>query len=156
MNRENLDKMSRRRFIKFATTLGIPTASLSLGTKKGLVQAMDRPSDEVSYVSRMHVQRDDEGNPIGRKPVYETFPRDAWIDMNATYDAGERITKRVEKKLQSMDSCSVLVESTDQSPTGAHIVVTLETNTTPDGREILRIFRLVKCSHFSRKQRRGS
>jgi len=109
MSREKLDKMSRRRFVKFATSLGIPTASLSLGTKEGLVQAMDRPSDEVSYVSRMHVQRDEEGNPIGRKPVYETFPRDAWIDMNATYDAGNRISKRIERKLQTMNSCSVLV-----------------------------------------------
>lgn len=131
MNGENLDRMSRRRFVKFASALGIPAASLSLGTKEGLAKAMDRPSDEISYVSRMHVQRDEDGKPTGRDPVYETIPRDAWNDMEATYNAGERVRKQLSQEVEDMRLYSVSVISDDQSPTGASIKVYVETHHTP-------------------------
>lgn len=120
---EDLTKMGRRRFTKVASALGISATSLRFGTQEGLAEAMDRPKDEVSYVSRMKVIEDEDGTPIGREPIYDTIPRDEWVDLETTTEVQRQVTSQLERQFPDSPSLHASITAMDDSPTGFGVVV---------------------------------
>jgi hypothetical protein len=133
MDSNKLDKIGRRRFMKVASTLGISATSLRLGTQEGLVQAMDDPKQEVSYVSRMRVITDQDGNPIGREPEYSTIARDKWVDLETTTKAQEQITNRLHRTFPNSPTLHASITPSDESPTGHEVTVYYAAKEMADG-----------------------
>jgi hypothetical protein len=123
MKDTKLEKMGRRRFIEVASALGISGTALRLGTQEGLAAATNDPSEEVPYVRKMKVLRDDDGYPKGREPVYGSISRDRWIDIETTNKAQRKITEQLQREFPGSPSVHASVTGMAQSPTGRGILV---------------------------------
>lgn len=83
-NDNELTRMSKRRFLKVASGMGVSAASLQYGTQEGLAQAADE--DTVPYVEV--VRRTEDG---GEEPIYAQIARDEWEVRHTADDAAQQV-----------------------------------------------------------------
>lgn len=129
----NSEGESRRKVLRMVGGLGFTTASLS--KLSGMAQAVESTSDDRIniVVGYKHTNRDDLGNgvPPVRTPIYRTLPRKDWIDIEASYDAANRVSKRF-----SDDSLSFGIANNPESHT--NLVVTANWNVTKSSDDEIR------------------
>lgn len=121
----NPEGESRRNVLRMAGGLGFTTASLS--QVAGMAQAVEPTSDDrirvvAGYKHTNHSELDN-GVPPKRTPIYRILPREDWIDIEASYNAASRVSKRF-----SDDSLSFGIENDPESHT--NLVVTANWNVT--------------------------
>lgn len=118
-----LRQMGRRRFVEAATALGLPMSNISLGTQKGFAAEIDDPEKEVSYVHRMKVKTDADGEPVGREPIYKTISRDRFVAVKATRRAEQRVSKILTHKVPGIRAVHPHPVEAKNSPIGYAVAV---------------------------------
>ncbi|MFC4406889.1 hypothetical protein [Haloarchaeobius iranensis] len=122
--------------MKVASAIGISTSCLRFGTQEGLVSAMGDPSEEVSYVERLRVVEDDDGNPIRREPIYNSISRDEWIRVETASEAQSRIYRLLRQEFPRSPELNAHKVESDQSPIGYEIVVRYPVASDSGGSEV--------------------
>lgn len=89
-NDNELNRMSRRRFLRTATAMGVSASALAYGTQDGLVAAADE--NEVPYVRYVNNYPGDRES----EPVYASIHRDEWEVRHTADDAAEKIGHQIE------------------------------------------------------------
>lgn len=100
-NTKNLVSMGRRRFLSTLAGIGISATTLGHITKQDLVKATEDPTKEVPYVEGFRNTGLDENGEVQREPVYATIPRERWVKIEATLNAANRLSEKLDYKFVS-------------------------------------------------------
>lgn len=95
-NDNEISRMSRRRFVRTASALGVSAACLQYGTRQGLAEAAGE--NEVPYVRRLRYLGRDENGERQHEPVYGSIHRDKWEPRHTANDAAQKIGQMVEDR----------------------------------------------------------
>jgi hypothetical protein len=119
--------------LNVAAGIGFSATALSYGNQEGLVSALGDPNNEVSYVKKIKVLRDEQGNPVGQEPIYGTIQREKWVDDQSELQAKQQISKRLQALGLDDDQIVISTRESSESPIGTEIVVTYTQKEDPDG-----------------------
>jgi hypothetical protein len=125
-NDNELTRMSKRRFLKVASAMGVSAASLRYGTQEGLAQAADE--DTVPYVEV--VRRTEDGD---EEPIYARIARDEWEVRHTADDAAQQVGAMVAE--QGWDTSLVRPAFSVDGRGGFRVVVEYKTLIRTDGTE---------------------
>lgn len=129
----DLRRMSKRRFLKIASAMGVSATSLRYGTQEALAKAKD--GDSVPYVKALITQYDKNGTPTGQDPRYGSIPRDIWEVKWTADDAAQRIQHQIRNQFPG-DAHLITAGwgAMESSPTGYGVHVSYQEIECADGR----------------------
>lgn len=112
----DLQKASRRQYLRKLSALGVSATSLRYLTKDRLQSVTDDPADEVPVLQFLkYTGKAEEGSsdPIGRQPIYKTEPRDEWIRVEGVFEAARSL--RADPAVGGRDGVTVGVTRTTRN-----------------------------------------
>lgn len=123
MGSNKLERMSKRRFLKVASAMGVSAASLHYGTQKAIAEAND--DNYIPYVRALKGEKlEDKDVWVARDPVYGKIHRDEWEVKWTADDAAERIQSKINGHFTSdKELLSSGWRAMDESPSGYGVEV---------------------------------
>jgi len=122
----DLRKMGRRNFLKTLAGIGISGATLKYMTKDALAQVTDNPKKEVprlrSLRHKNHREIVEDGKPPEVEPVYDTIPRDKWVETESAFDAERKLNQAIRK----VDDTGLVVAGVTETTSGHHSQKSIE------------------------------
>jgi hypothetical protein len=95
-------------------------------TKDALAEVTDDPKKEVPRLRSLrhtnHQEVVEEGKPPEVEPVYDTVPRDEWIETESAFDAERKLNQAISQ----VDSTGLVVAGVTETTSGHHPQKTIE------------------------------
>lgn len=124
--------MSKRRFLKTLSTMGLSGAALTHISKDALAKQTDRPEKNVLRLKYLEHTNHDEvmnGGKPETQPVYYTLPLEKHIRIRSTFEAAARLEKQF-----SSPNIRASIAKNKNSPTEREVVVDVIKSTNEEGK----------------------
>ena len=116
VNKNDLSRMSKRRFMKTAAGLGIGATTLQVASRDAIVAAADDHDKEVVYPKYVEYrQPDDPSKEPERNPVLTTMPREKWSRNHAAGNLAESLNRKI-NQWSSHGCIQAWLKGMDDSP----------------------------------------
>lgn len=124
-NDNKLSRMSRRRFLRVASAMGVSATCLAYGTQEGLVAAADE--NEVPYVALLKDKGQPHEDSFEREPIYKSIPRDEYNVRYTADDAAQKAGQLILDEGWDAERLSPAWGAAEQTPHGFGVTVKYRT-----------------------------
>jgi hypothetical protein len=116
VDKNDLSRMSKRRFMKTAAGLGIGATTLQVASRDAIVAAADDHDKEVVYPKYVEYrQPEDPSKEPERNPVLTTMPREKWSRNHAAGNLAESLNQQI-NQWSSPEYIQAWLKGMDDSP----------------------------------------